>query len=104
MNADTADWQFFFQVKFYPPEPAMLQDEITRYQLVLQVRQDVYTGKLPCSWVTQALLGSFVAQSEVGDYDPNLHHDTEYLKKFEFVRAPTEQLLQKISELHANNK
>nr|VZI12786.1 unnamed protein product [Spirometra erinaceieuropaei] len=102
--SDTADWQFFFQVKFYPPEPAMLQDEITRYQLVLQVRQDVYTGKLPCSWVTQALLGSFVAQSEVGDYDPNLHHDTEYLKKFEFVRAPTEQLLQKISELHANNK
>ncbi|KAL5968076.1 Band protein 3 [Taenia solium] len=98
---DVADWQFYFQVKFYPPEPTMLQDETTRYQLVLQVRQDVYTGKLPCSWVTQALLGSFLVQSELGDYDLTAHGPgIDYLKQFEFVRSPTDQLLQKIMELH----
>ncbi len=82
----------------------MLQDETTRYQLALQVRQDVFTGKLPCSWVTQALLGSFQVQSELGDLDPAVHQGTDYLRQFEFVRNPTEQLLQKISELHGTHK
>lgn len=100
-----ADWQFYFQVKFYSPEPTMLQDETTRYQLVLQVRQDVYTGKLPCSWVTQALLGSFHVQSELGDYDPDsMGPGINYLRQFEFVRNPTDQLLQKIMELHKTHK
>ncbi|VDO02758.1 unnamed protein product [Rodentolepis nana] len=83
----------------------MLQDETTRYQLVLQVRQDVYTGKLPCSWVTQALLGSFHVQSELGDYDPDsMGPGINYLRQFEFVRNPTDQLLQKIMELHKTHK
>lgn len=94
-------WLFSFQVKFYPPEPTLLQEDITRYQLTLQVRQDIYTGKLPCSWVTQALLGSFMVQAELGDYDEREHGiSTEYLKEFEFVPSPTPQLLQKIAELH----
>lgn len=102
---NVADWQFYFQVKFYPPEPTMLQDETTRYQLVLQVRQDVYTGKLPCSWVTQALLGSFLAQSELGDYDSTAQGPgIDYLRQLEFVRSPTDQLLQKILELHKTHK
>ncbi|CUT98644.1 protein 4.1 [Echinococcus multilocularis] len=102
---NVADWQFYFQVKFYPPEPTMLQDETTRYQLVLQVRQDVYTGKLPCSWVTQALLGSFLAQSELGDYDSTAQgRGLDYLRQLEFVRSPTDQLLQKILELHKTHK
>ncbi|CAL8073603.1 unnamed protein product [Calicophoron daubneyi] len=94
-------WIFSFQVKFYPPEPTLLQEDITRYQLTLQVRQDIYTGKLPCSWVTQALLGSFMVQAEIGDYDEAEHGgSTDYLKEFEFVPSPTPQLLQKIAELH----
>lgn len=103
-NLDVFDWQFYFQVKFYPPEPTMLHDEVTRYHLALQVRQDIFTGKLPCSWVTQALLGSFQVQSELGDYDPTVHVGTDYLRQFEFVRNHTDHLLQKISELHATHK
>lgn len=34
-----------------------MREEVTRYQLCIQLRQDIYYGKLPCSWVTQALLG-----------------------------------------------
>ena len=52
---------FYFQVKFYPPEPVLLQEDITRfvlfshspsfilllirYQLCLQLRQDILSGK-----------------------------------------------------------
>lgn len=31
-------WNVEFGVKFYPPEPAQLQEDITRYHLCLQVR------------------------------------------------------------------
>lgn len=30
-------WSVDFQVKFYPPEPAQLHEDITRYHLCLQV-------------------------------------------------------------------
>uniref|UniRef100_A0A914X1S9 FERM domain-containing protein n=1 Tax=Plectus sambesii TaxID=2011161 RepID=A0A914X1S9_9BILA len=38
-------WEFHFEVKFYPPEPSTLSDDLTRYLLTLQVRRDIYTGK-----------------------------------------------------------
>ncbi|CAH8580590.1 unnamed protein product [Schistosoma turkestanicum] len=97
---DNEQGLFYFQVKFYPPEPSMLQEELTRYQLTLQIRQDIYTGKLPCSWVTQALLGSFMVQAELGDFDPDNHTGSDYLNEFEFVPSPTPQLMKKIVELH----
>jgi band 4.1-like protein 1/2/3 len=37
-------WELRFAVKFYPPEPAQLQEELTRYQLVLAVRRDLLEG------------------------------------------------------------
>lgn len=58
-----------FQVKFYPPEPAQLQEDLTRYQMCLQIQNDIKHGKLPCSFVTHALLGAYLVQSELGDYD-----------------------------------
>lgn len=38
-------WVFSFEVKFYPPDPAGLQEDITRYQLCLQIRNDIIHGK-----------------------------------------------------------
>jgi hypothetical protein len=38
-------WEFNFEVKFYPPDPSQLQEDITRYQLCLQVRNDILSGK-----------------------------------------------------------
>jgi hypothetical protein len=57
------NWTFRFQVKFYPPEPSLMREEVTRYQLCIQLRQDIYYGKLPCSWVTLALLGMLCART-----------------------------------------
>ncbi|XP_060078130.1 band 4.1-like protein 3 isoform X3 [Ylistrum balloti] len=96
-------WVFEFAVKFYPPEPSQLTEDITRYQLCLQVRVDLYNGKLPCSVVTHALLGSYTVQAELGDYDP-VECAQGYLEEFDFAQKQTPDLLKKIHELHKTHK
>ncbi|XP_054274134.1 protein 4.1 homolog isoform X3 [Macrosteles quadrilineatus] len=97
-------WKFNFEVKFYPPDPAQLQEDITRYQLCLQIRNDILSGKLPCSFVTYALLGSYLVQSELGDYDPAEHKNTDYLKEFRFAPNQSADLEDKVMELHRTHK
>ncbi|XP_055932394.1 band 4.1-like protein 3 isoform X3 [Argiope bruennichi] len=96
-------WVFNFEVKFYPPDPAQLQEDITRYQLCLQIRNDILCGKLPCSFVTLALLGSYLVQSELGDYDPD-EHGNNYLSEFRFAPNQTPELEEKVVELHKQHK
>ena len=96
-------WKFNFEVKFYPPDPAQLQEDITRYQLCLQIRNDIITGRLPCTSVTHALLGSYLVQSEVGDYDADEHGRT-YLKDFKFAPNQSPELVEKVMELHKKHK
>lgn len=96
-------WVFNFEVKFYPPDPAQLQEDITRYQLCLQIRNDILCGKLPCSFVTHALLGSYLVQSELGDYDPE-EHPNNYLSEFRFAPNQTPELEEKVAELHKQHK
>lgn len=90
-------------MKFYPPDPAQLHEDITRYQLCLQIRNDIVTGRLPCSFVTHALLGSYLVQSEIGDYDIQ-EHGTTYLKDFEFAPNQTPELIEKVMDLHKTHK
>ncbi|XP_078538670.1 protein 4.1-like isoform X1 [Lissotriton helveticus] len=92
-------WNFTFNVKFYPPDPAQLTEDITRYNLCLQLRQDIVSGRLPCSFATLALLGSYTVQSELGDYDPDLH-GTEYINEFKLSPNQTKELEEKVVELH----
>ncbi|KAM4656490.1 protein 4.1 isoform 6-T6 [Amazona ochrocephala] len=92
-------WDFTFNVKFYPPDPAQLTEDITRYYLCLQLRQDILTGRLPCSFATLALLGSYTVQSELGDYDPDLH-SPDYITEFKLAPNQTKELEEKVVELH----
>ncbi|XP_065506545.1 protein 4.1 isoform X18 [Caloenas nicobarica] len=92
-------WDFTFNVKFYPPDPAQLTEDITRYYLCLQLRQDIITGRLPCSFATLALLGSYTVQSELGDYDPDLH-GPDYISEFKLAPNQTKELEEKVVELH----
>ncbi|XP_056365152.1 protein 4.1 isoform X40 [Oenanthe melanoleuca] len=92
-------WDFTFNVKFYPPDPAQLTEDITRYYLCLQLRQDILTGRLPCSFATLALLGSYTVQSELGDYDPDLH-GPDYISDFKLAPNQTKELEEKVVELH----
>ncbi|NXH58641.1 EPB41 protein, partial [Rhabdornis inornatus] len=92
-------WDFTFNVKFYPPDPAQLTEDITRYYLCLQLRQDILSGQLPCSFATLALLGSYTVQSELGDYDPDLH-GPDYISEFKLAPNQTKELEEKVVELH----
>ncbi|KAM3928741.1 band 4.1-like protein 3 isoform 4-T4 [Leptodactylus fuscus] len=92
-------WQFSFNVKFYPPDPSQLSEDITRYYLCLQLRDDIVSGHLPCSFVTLALLGSYTVQSELGDYDPE-EYGSDYVSEFRFAPNQTKELEDKVVELH----
>ncbi|KAG8582694.1 hypothetical protein GDO81_008165 [Engystomops pustulosus] len=96
-------WQFVFNVKFYPPDPAQLTEDITRYYLCLQLRQDIATGRLPCSFVTHALLGSLMLQAEVGDYDED-ELSADYISDFQFAPNQTKELEDKVVELHKTHR
>lgn len=100
----TDPWVLQFAVKFYPPEPAQLQEDITRYHLCLQVRNDILEERLPCSFVTHALLGSYLVQSELGDYDPNDHKDRSYVQEFKFAPDQTPELENKVIDLHKTHR
>ncbi|XP_048858011.1 band 4.1-like protein 3 isoform X8 [Brienomyrus brachyistius] len=96
-------WSFAFNVKFYPPDPAQLSEDITRYYLCLQLRDDVVSGRLPCSFATHTVLGSYTVQSELGDYDPE-ELAADYASEFRFAPNQTKELEEKVMDLHKNYK
>ncbi|XP_063140512.1 band 4.1-like protein 1 isoform X12 [Rattus norvegicus] len=95
----SSPWNFAFTVKFYPPDPAQLTEDITRYYLCLQLRADIITGRLPCSFVTHALLGSYAVQAELGDHDTE-EHVGNYVSELRFAPNQTRELEERIMELH----
>ncbi|XP_048121727.1 band 4.1-like protein 3a isoform X5 [Alosa alosa] len=96
-------WNFSFNVKFYPPDPAQLSEDITRYYLCLQLRDDVVSGRLPCSFATHTVLGSYSVQSELGDFDPD-EYGSEYVSEFRFAPNQTKEMEEKVMDLHKNYK
>ncbi|XP_077408373.1 band 4.1-like protein 2 isoform X6 [Vanacampus margaritifer] len=98
------NWQFAFNVKFYPPDPSLLTEDITRYLLCLQLREDVASGRLPCSFVTHALLGSYTLQAEIGDYEPDQSRPLDYISQLTFAPNQSKEMEEKILELHKSHK
>ncbi|KAK2822680.1 hypothetical protein Q5P01_022745 [Channa striata] len=99
----TGPWNFAFNVKFYPPDPSQLTEDITRYYLCLQLRDDVVSGRLPCSFATHTVLGSYTVQSELGDYDPE-ELGSDYISELRFAPNQTKELEEKVVELHKTYK
>uniref|UniRef100_A0A672YV04 Erythrocyte membrane protein band 4.1-like 3b n=1 Tax=Sphaeramia orbicularis TaxID=375764 RepID=A0A672YV04_9TELE len=99
----TGPWNFSFNVKFYPPDPSQLTEDITRYYLCLQLRDDVVSGRLPCSFATHTVLGSYTVQSELGDYDPE-ELGSDYISELRFAPNQTKELEEKVMELHKTYK
>ncbi|KAG8012642.1 FERM domain-containing protein 5 [Nibea albiflora] len=87
------------RVKFYPPEPAALKEEITRYLVFLQIKRDLYHGRLLCKTSDAAMLAAHILQAEIGDYDPGKHPEG-YSSKFQFFPKHSEKLERRISDLH----
>uniref|UniRef100_A0A3P8VX61 FERM domain containing 5 n=1 Tax=Cynoglossus semilaevis TaxID=244447 RepID=A0A3P8VX61_CYNSE len=87
------------RVKFYPPDPAALKEEITRYLVFLQVKRDLYHGRLLCKTSDAALLAAYILQAEIGDYDPGKHPEG-YCSKFQFFPKHSERLERRIADIH----
>ncbi|XP_067098459.1 band 4.1-like protein 2 isoform X11 [Osmerus mordax] len=98
------NWQFSFNVKFYPPDPSQLTEDITRYLLCLQLREDISSGRLPCSFVTHALLGSYSLQAELGDHDSDESRLPDYVSDFTFGSAQGKEMEEKVVELHKSHR
>ncbi|XP_063437565.1 band 4.1-like protein 2 isoform X7 [Mytilus trossulus] len=99
---------FDFSVKFYPPEPLAMLEDLSRFQLCLQVRFDIFNGKLPCSFTTLAVVGSYMVQAEVGDYDNIDEYEfgpgDSYLDKIEYAPNKSPEMRSKVYELHKTHK
>ena len=103
-----------------------MKEDITRYLLSLQLRQDLLASKLPCSYLALAILCAYIAQAELGDYEAQTHAggsgaqvehsgatlrsgqaptqapDIEYLKSMPLVPPAllTQEFLVRVAELH----
>ncbi|XP_063646435.1 tyrosine-protein phosphatase non-receptor type 4 isoform X6 [Pan troglodytes] len=88
-----------FRVKFFVSDPNKLQEEYTRYQYFLQIKQDILTGRLPCPSNTAALLASFAVQSELGDYDQS-ENLPGYLSDYSFIPNQPQDFEKEIAKLH----
>ncbi|CAH7193057.1 Ptpn4 [Phodopus roborovskii] len=88
-----------FRVKFFVSDPNKLQEEYTRYQYFLQIKQDILTGRLPCPCNTAALLASFAVQSELGDYNQS-ENLPGYLSDYSFIPNQPQDFEKEIVKLH----
>nr|XP_057939376.1 band 4.1-like protein 4B isoform X1 [Doryrhamphus excisus]XP_057939377.1 band 4.1-like protein 4B isoform X1 [Doryrhamphus excisus] len=88
---DGPPFRLFFRVKFYSSEPNNLREEFTRYLFVLQLRQDILSGKLKCPYDVSVELAAYCLQSELGDCDP-LDHSPELVSEFRFTPKQSEAM------------
>ncbi|XP_048583850.1 band 4.1-like protein 5 isoform X2 [Nematostella vectensis] len=89
----------YFCVKFYAADPNKLHEELTRYLFFLQVKRDIFQGRLPCPQNVLAELSGYAIQSELGDFDYQ-SYTPGYVSEFRFVPKQTEDLEEKISDCH----
>uniref|UniRef100_A0A8B9KZ94 FERM domain containing 3 n=1 Tax=Astyanax mexicanus TaxID=7994 RepID=A0A8B9KZ94_ASTMX len=90
-----------FRVKFYPQEPIKIKEELTRYLLYLQLKRDLYHGRLLCPFADAAYLGACIVQAELGDYDAD-EHPSDYISDFKLFPKQSLKLERKIMEIHQN--
>uniref|UniRef100_M3XSE1 FERM domain-containing protein 3 n=1 Tax=Mustela putorius furo TaxID=9669 RepID=M3XSE1_MUSPF len=91
-----------FRVKFYPHEPLKIKEELTRYLLYLQIKRDIFHGRLLCSFSDAAYLGACIVQDELSDYyikDPLEHPKNQTPEKLIYPR-PLQNLTKAAIELH----
>ncbi|XP_034936689.1 FERM domain-containing protein 5 isoform X2 [Chelonus insularis] len=90
---------FSFRVKFYPPDPLRLKEEITKYQIYQQLKRDLLHGRLYCSPGEAALLAACILHNELGEYDPDIHVGN-YMSEHKILLKQTEAIEEKAMEIH----
>ncbi|KAI6656450.1 Band 4.1-like 2 [Oopsacas minuta] len=103
-KANDKVYVFTLKVKLFPPDSRQIFNEITRYYLVLQLRQDVFSGQLPCSFASAVYLASLIAQAEIGDFNEEEHPNTDYLEKLSLLQNQDSTILGYVRTLHQEQK
>ncbi|KAM6945343.1 tyrosine-protein phosphatase non-receptor type 4-like [Aplochiton taeniatus] len=88
-----------FRVKFFVSDPNKLQEEYTRYQYFLQIKQDILSGRLSCPNTTAAILASYAVQSELGDYSDS-EHLPGYLSEYRSIPNTPQDFEKEIVKHH----
>ncbi|XP_059050917.1 FERM domain-containing protein 5 [Achroia grisella] len=96
---DASPILFSFRVKFYPPNPLLLKEDVTRFQIYLQLKRDLLHGRLYCTANEAAMLGALTIQIELGDYDPSIHVGN-YVTEMRLLLRQTDVIEARIQELH----
>jgi len=91
------------RIKFYSSEPNCLREEITRYQFFLQLKQDLLTGRLECQYADSVELAAAALQSELGDYEEEIH-TAALISEFRFVPNQNEEFELDVLETFKRNK
>ncbi|CAG5892122.1 unnamed protein product [Menidia menidia] len=86
------------------PWPKVLKVSYKRSSFFIKIRpselrKDILGGRLPCSFVTLAVLGSYALQSELGEHDPDVH-GPDYAKEMKMAQGQTKELEDQMMELH----
>jgi hypothetical protein len=92
-----------FRFRFYPESPFSLREEITRYQLFVQLQRDLLHGRLHCPQNEATSLAGLVLQSVLGDYNPE-EHAPGYVSAYRLLLKQTPRHEEKIEEMHKNSK
>lgn len=88
-------YTFRLRVKFYSSEPNKLKDEFVRYLFFLQLKDDIFTGKLPCPDDDAAHLAALAMQAENAEFDEEIH-DEDFISSYRFVPKQTDELEKKV--------
>uniref|UniRef100_A0A2K5RQW6 FERM domain containing 5 n=1 Tax=Cebus imitator TaxID=2715852 RepID=A0A2K5RQW6_CEBIM len=98
----------YFGIRFVDPDKQRHWLEFTKsvvkqlrckYLVFLQIKRDLYHGRLLCKTSDAALLAAYILQAEIGDYDSGKHPEG-YSSKFQFFPKHSEKLERKIAEIH----
>ncbi|VDK49570.1 unnamed protein product [Anisakis simplex] len=92
-----------FRVRFYPSDVTVLKEEITRYQLFVQLQRDLLHGRLHCPEKEAATLCALILQSVIGDYDAEPRSD-DYVSEYRLILKQSAKLEEKIAEAHEQLK
>lgn len=98
---NSSEARFSFVVKFFPPDPHLLDDEFTRYLFALQIKRDLQAGQLACSETTAALLSAYIVQAEIGDYLEDVYQNSvAYLQHLRLIPDQSVRFLNRVLQLH----
>ncbi|TKR92642.1 hypothetical protein L596_007258 [Steinernema carpocapsae] len=87
--------------RFYPANPILVKEEITRYQLFVQLQRDLLHGCLYCPQNEAAVLAALILQSELGDYDET-EHTPGYVSEYKLLLKQSAHNEALIAEAHKN--